>query len=178
MMRLFRKIEANTKGAGILTFNNQGSILANSGLYHGIMIWDFRTGTLLQQLDNRPDYLGAISFSSYRNLLVSATDDGAVTLWQYTDSVWKQKNKFEGEAGRIISVALHTDNDTILRLDAAARRLEIWSLRAEEILNEYGSGYATFHPNQPFIAMREHGYIVIVDYTTNTVIFKTHVGDN
>jgi len=177
-MKLFRKIETSNIGPGTLTFNRKKPILAKGGFYHGIMMWDFKTGVLVQELDNRSDYLGAINFSPDGNFLVSATDDGAIKLWRCVNSIWRLENQFQGESGRILSVALHSDNDALSRMNATTNKVEVWRLRADTTPKVYVFGYVAFHQNQPLVAIRKSERLIVVNYITDEIIFDAYVGDH
>lgn len=177
-MQLLHKIELNNPGPSSPAFDPQGSILAVNSFHQGIVLLDFDTGALLQKIDHGSNYRGAMNFSSTDSTLISASDDGVIQLWQCEDTAWRLVKHVKGEAGRILSVAMHSDGDTILRVNATTRKVEICSLTAGELLKTYSFGYAAFHPNQPFVAIRKRERLVVINYITDEVIFNAYVGDH
>ena len=88
-MKFLRKLDTEELGAFRIKFSNDGEHLAAACTYDNsrtiIKIFKATTGELLMKLNGHHDIIHELTWSQYDNILVSASGDGSVKVWNVTD---------------------------------------------------------------------------------------------
>ena len=88
-MKFLRKLDTEELGAFRIKFSNDGEHLAAACTYDNsrtiIKIFKTTTGELLMKLNGHHDIIHELTWSQYDNILVSASGDGSVKVWNVTD---------------------------------------------------------------------------------------------
>jgi WD40 repeat protein len=89
-----------------IAFSPDGRFLASGHEFHGLALWDARSGTLLRTLDGHISTIGAVAFG-HGGLLASAGQDGSIRLWDTTAG--REIGRLPECQGGICSIAFEPD---------------------------------------------------------------------
>jgi len=120
-----RKFSAHQEYINALASSGDGKYLASGGSDRMILVWDPRSGSQVKFLSGHEGRINVLAFSGKEpNLLVSASLDGSVRLWNVLED--KMTNMLFGQQGEVYGMALSPDGNLIVS-GGRDPKIIIWS---------------------------------------------------
>jgi WD40 repeat protein len=129
-------------------FNHNGRLIAGAGEDGTVRVWRADTGAQLRKLDIGDDPVNSLQFNPRNdNLLVIASDDGTVSVWDWRKH---RRTAMHKNADPIFTTAFSSDGELIV--SAAGFAAQVWKWRSDEpvrMLNGHDSWVyaASFSPS-------------------------------
>jgi WD40 repeat protein len=94
-----------------VAFSPDGTILASSGLYETVRLWNVRTGTEIRRLEGHSRLVPSVAFSPDENILASGSFDKTIRLWDIDTGT--ELKRLDGHSNYVESVAFSPNGDII-----------------------------------------------------------------
>ncbi|MGP4028271.1 protein kinase domain-containing protein [Actinomadura sp. 3N407] len=117
-------------GVSAVAVSPQGGLIASGGADRLMFVWHLATGRLLHRIDDHASRVEALAFTPDGSLLVSATEGGAVRIWEpgggrCVRTLQREQDLGRGHGG---TVAVTGDGRHVVRWETTTMRLRAWDL--------------------------------------------------
>ncbi|MFA1550958.1 protein kinase domain-containing protein [Actinomadura chokoriensis] len=114
-------------GVSAVALSPCGRFTASAGADRVMLVWDAATGRLLHRIDDHASRVDSIAFASDGSLLVSATEGGAVRLWETAGGrCARTLQKEQDLAPRLGGAVAVTGEGHVVRWEPTTMRLRVW----------------------------------------------------
>ena len=118
-----------------LDFGMQDKMLASGDLQGNVIIWDFMSRSMVNNLRGHQARITQIKFSPDGSLLASSSNDGSVRMWE-TEDLNNQPIVLTANAGFVFCVAFSPDGEQILTGSTDEDRLVLSPTRSESMVED------------------------------------------
>lgn len=92
--------------------NPDASMAVSAGADHNVIVWDVKSGKLLQKLKGHRGYVHTVAFSPDGKHIASGSFDGAVIVWDC--ETWKRKTTFKKHRFQVLTLAFSPNSEKIV----------------------------------------------------------------
>ena len=117
-----KTLKGHSSAVAALDFSSDGRYLASVSNNNTVIIWDLENGTIVKQMDNNARGNSHLRSLSFKNMVVSESNDNEITLWSFPffNSIKKIKTK--------VNVFSVTPNEKLLVVGTKEKTIQLWSL--------------------------------------------------
>lgn len=114
-------------GVSAVALSPCGRFAASGGADGAVLVWDVRSGLLLHRLEDHAGRVDSLAFAADGSLLVTATEGGAVRLWDPGDGHYVRTLQQEQDLPRALGGAVAMTGDGhVVRWEPTTMRLRVW----------------------------------------------------
>ncbi|TDD63641.1 tetratricopeptide repeat protein, partial [Actinomadura darangshiensis] len=112
-------------GVGAVTLSPCGRFMASAGA-ETLVIWDVRSGGLLHRIGDQGPRIVSLAFVPDGSLLVSATEKGAVRIWDTRDGRCVRTLQKDQDFDRGYDTAVAVTGEHVVKWEPTTARLRVW----------------------------------------------------
>jgi WD40 repeat protein/serine/threonine protein kinase len=114
-------------GVSAVALSPCGRFAASGGADGAVLVWDVRAGALLHRLEGHAGQVDSLAFAFDGSLLATATEGGAVRLWDTGDGRCVRTLQREQDLPRALGGAVAMTGDGhVVRWEPTTMRLRVW----------------------------------------------------